>query len=80
MGGMNQKKPSSGDSPLAQGRIAAQELASALASAGFTFPSLHGDFPVMNRAHVQLGGMSAAEAFRLAAWIRERTEMRGQRP
>ncbi|WP_411128351.1 hypothetical protein [Streptomyces sp. x-19] len=71
---MNQKNPSSGDSALAQGQRVAEELASALAAAGFTFPSLRGDYPVMDRGRVELGGISASEASRLAAWIRERTE------
>ncbi|WP_274913897.1 hypothetical protein [Streptomyces sp. WZ-12] len=77
---MNQQNPSSGDSALAQGQQAAQELASALATAGFVFPSLRGGYPVMERGRVELGGISASEVFRLAAWIRERTEMRRGRP
>ncbi|PJN34552.1 hypothetical protein CG747_39265 [Streptomyces sp. CB02959] len=73
---MNQKDPSSGDSALAQGQRAAEELASALAAVGFVFPSLRGGYPVLERGRVELGGISASEVFRLAAWIRERTEMR----
>ncbi|MET8677740.1 hypothetical protein ABZW18_09155 [Streptomyces sp. NPDC004647] len=61
------------DNALKTGRRAADDLADALRAAGFTFPSLSGDFPVMDRALVQLGGLSADEAFRLAAWVRERT-------
>ncbi|MER7990654.1 hypothetical protein ABTY53_34470 [Streptomyces noursei] len=75
---MNQQNPSSGDSALtalAQGQRAAEELASALAAAGFVFPSLRGDYPVLERGRVELGGISASEVFRLAAWIQERTEM-----
>ncbi|MFE7316341.1 hypothetical protein ACFU7T_25115 [Streptomyces sp. NPDC057555] len=72
---MNQKEPSSGDSALAQGSQAAKELAAALAIAGFVFPSLQGGYPVMERGRVELGGISASEVFRLAAWIRERAEM-----
>jgi hypothetical protein len=58
---------------LKTGRRAAEDLADALRGAGFKLPSLAGDFPVMDRAYVQLGGLAAAEAFRLAAWIREQT-------
>lgn len=71
---MNQKSPSSGDSALTQGQRAAEELAGALAAAGFTFPSLRGGYPVMERGRVELGGIRDSEASRLAAWIRERTE------
>jgi hypothetical protein len=60
-------------SPLKTGRLAAEDLAEALKTAGFILPSLNGDFPVMDRAMVQLGGLRADEAFRLAAWVRERT-------
>lgn len=60
---------------MAQGQRAAEELASALATVGFVFPSLRGGFPVLERGRVELGGISASEVFRLAAWIRERTEM-----
>lgn len=56
---------------LKSGQRAAEDLADALKAAGFTFPSLAADLPVMNRGFVRLGGLSAEEAVRLAAWIRE---------
>lgn len=64
---------SKANEPLTTGKRAARELAQALKAAGFTFPSLNGDFPVMGQARVQLGGLSAEEASRLANWLRERT-------
>ncbi|MEU5833897.1 hypothetical protein ABZ820_09430 [Streptomyces diacarni] len=60
------------ESALAIGRKAADELAEALAMAGCKLPSLSGGFPVMGRAHVELGGASADAVFALARWIRER--------
>lgn len=59
-------------SPLAVGRRAADVLADALEKAGFCLPSLSGGFPLMGTAQVELGGLSASEAFRLARWIAER--------
>ncbi|NLU67076.1 hypothetical protein HCC30_07295 [Streptomyces sp. HNM0574] len=56
---------------LQHGDDAARELQSALKEAGFTFPSLTGDYPVNGRGHVALGGMSAEEALRLARYVRE---------
>jgi hypothetical protein len=73
---MNRESPpgsASSESPLAVGRRAAEELADALARADCKLPSLNGGFPVMGQPYVNLGGASAAEVFRLAAWIRERT-------
>ena len=54
------------------GESAARELREALALAGFTLPSLRGDFPIDHRPHVQLGGASGDVVRRLASWIRGR--------
>lgn len=62
----------SGISPIQEGADAAAELRDALALAGFTLPSLRGDMPVLERAHVQLGGVSAVVVRELAEWIRAR--------
>jgi hypothetical protein len=43
-----------------------------LGLAGFRLPSLHGDFSIDARPHVELGGASAEMVRHLAAWIRER--------
>lgn len=59
-----------GTSPILEGADAAKELSEALALAGFKLPSLRGDFPILDRAHVQLGGASAAVVWELAAWIK----------
>ncbi|WP_055587154.1 hypothetical protein [Peterkaempfera griseoplana] len=67
---MHQRR--TGTSRLVEAADAARELADALALAGFTFPSLRADQPVLDRAHVQLGGASAELVRQLAAWIRER--------
>ncbi|MEY9969082.1 hypothetical protein ABIA33_007169 [Streptacidiphilus sp. MAP12-16] len=56
--------------PMEEGQEAARELDTALRMVGFLFPSLRGDFPVHTGGHVQLGGLSAAEARRFAAWLR----------
>ncbi|MFF3340516.1 hypothetical protein [Streptomyces flavidovirens] len=69
---MGTKRKTAADDALTTGRLAAQHLAAALKAAGFTLPSLTGDFPVMERAMVQLGGLCAEEALRLAEWVRER--------
>ena len=58
--------------PLTEAADAAQELADALKLAGFTLPSLRGDFPVAGRPLVQLGGAPAELVRRLATWLRER--------
>jgi hypothetical protein len=55
---------------LRLGRRAAQELAEALRGVGFVLPGLDGEFPFMGSPQVQLGSISALEAHRLAAWIR----------
>jgi hypothetical protein len=55
------------------GTRAARELQEALRGAGFVFPSLRGDCPVADQGHVKLGGLSAGEALRFAAWLRGRT-------
>ncbi|MBV9023528.1 MAG: hypothetical protein JO362_06975 [Streptomycetaceae bacterium] len=62
------------ESPLAFGRRAADALAEALEAAGFCLPSLSGGFPLMGSAQVELGGLSAVDALRLARWIKERTQ------
>ncbi|MBT2396384.1 hypothetical protein [Streptomyces sp. ISL-100] len=67
------KGKTTADDALKTGRLAAERLAAALKAAGFTLPSLTGDFPVMDRAMVQLGGLCAEDAFRLAQWVGERT-------
>ena len=59
--------------PLTEAADAAQELADALKLAGFTLPSLRGDFPVAGKPLVQLGGAPAKLARELAAWVRERS-------
>lgn len=59
-------------SQLALGRRAADALAESLEAAGFSLPSLSGGFPLMGTAQVELGGLAALEALRLARWIRER--------
>ncbi|WP_377268863.1 hypothetical protein [Peterkaempfera sp. SMS 1(5)a] len=61
-----------GTSRLVEAADAVRELADALALAGFTLPSLRGDQPVLDRAHVQLGGAPAELVRQLAGWIRER--------
>lgn len=58
--------------PLTEAAEAAQELADALKLAGFTLPSLRGDFPVASRPLVQLGGAPADLVRKLAKWVRER--------
>jgi hypothetical protein len=55
---------------LVEGAPAARDLAEALLGTGFDFPSLVGDWPVSGHGHVRLGGIPAAEAHRLAAWLR----------
>ena len=57
---------------LLEAAEAATELREALALAGFALPSLRGDAPAGDRAHVRLGGASAAVVRDLAAWIRAR--------
>jgi hypothetical protein len=59
-------------SAFLDGADAAKELGEALALAGFRLPFLRGDLPVLDRAHVQLGGASAAVVRELAGWIRSR--------
>ncbi|MET9291122.1 hypothetical protein [Streptomyces sp. NPDC003077] len=75
---MNEKSslrsPSFGDGALLEGREAARELVEALALVGVKLPSLRGDFPVMGKGFVHLGGAGADEVRRLASWIRERAE------
>jgi hypothetical protein len=61
------------EDPLAAGTRAARELQEALRATGFVFPSLAGDYPVAGQGHVRLGGISAGEALRFAAWVREQT-------
>ncbi|MGW8377716.1 hypothetical protein [Streptomyces sp. ODS28] len=56
---------------LQSGADAARALQEALKEAGFCFPSLTGGFPVANRGHVELGGLAADEALRLAAHLRK---------
>ncbi|MCR8945349.1 MULTISPECIES: hypothetical protein [Streptomyces] len=61
------------DAALVEGNLAAKDLAEALRSAGFSLPSLYGDFPtITDGALVHLGGASAEVVRELAAWIRER--------
>jgi hypothetical protein len=60
------------EAALTLGRRAADVLAEALEEAGFCFPSLSGGFPIMGSPQVELGGLSAADALRLAQWIEER--------
>ncbi|MFE2295289.1 hypothetical protein [Streptomyces sp. NPDC059452] len=58
---------------LVEGNLAAKDLAEALSQAGFSLPSLYGDFPtITDGALVHLGGASAEVVRDLAAWIRER--------
>ncbi|ARF72853.1 hypothetical protein B7C62_11640 [Kitasatospora albolonga] len=61
------------DAALVEGNLAAKDLADALSQAGFSLPSLYGDFPtITDGALVHLGGASAEVVRGLAAWIRER--------
>jgi hypothetical protein len=62
------------NNPLTDAADAAQELADALKLAGFTLPSLRGDFPVAGRPLVQLGGAPADMVRRLATWVRGHAE------
>lgn len=65
--------PSANGDALREGDRAARELADALKLAGFTLPSLRGDFPsVTDQPLVQLGGASASLVRELAAWIAAR--------
>ncbi len=57
---------------LLEAADAAAELREALALAGFALPSLRGDTPAGDQAHVRLGGASASAVRDLAAWIRAR--------
>lgn len=57
--------------PLTEAAEAAKELADALKLAGFTLPTLRGDFPVAGRPLVQLGGAPAELVRKLAAWVRQ---------
>ncbi|MDF2255425.1 hypothetical protein [Streptantibioticus ferralitis] len=43
----------------------------ALRFVGFVLPSLDGEFPLTGSPQVRLGSLSAKEAHRLAAWIRD---------
>lgn len=75
-GGNPGKNPGTNPGPrpetaLSLGRRAAEDLAGALELTGCRLPSLTGGFPVMGRAHVELGGASAEVVFALARWIRE---------
>jgi hypothetical protein len=63
---------SDNNDPFTEGADAAQELADALKLAGFTLPSLRGDFPVAGHPLVQLGGAPADQVRMLATWVRER--------
>lgn len=63
---------SDNNDPFTEGADAAQELADALKLAGFTLPSLRGDFPVAGHPLVQLGGAPADQVRKLATWVRQR--------
>ncbi|MEU5030230.1 hypothetical protein [Streptomyces milbemycinicus] len=54
-------------------RTTAKNPADALKAACVIPRSLTGDFPIMRRARIQPGGVSADDAPRLAGWIREHT-------
>ncbi|MFJ3906239.1 hypothetical protein [Streptomyces sp. NPDC090025] len=69
---MATNRPKTAENPIKVGSQAADALAQALRSAGFTLPSLTGDYPVMGCPMVQLGGLRADIAIELAEWIQER--------